>query len=59
MRETIKTATVVGYGNKKHEFKIEKYTIAGLTFFHVLKNGNIILNCVESEMLKMKHLFEL
>ena len=59
MKEIVKTVNLTGYGNKKHQFSVEKFSIAGHTFFHVLKNGNIILNCVESEFNKLKDLFDL
>ena len=56
MREIVNSKKIKGY-NKTHEFSIEKYTLSGYTFYHVLKNGSIILNCTENEFNKMKDLF--
>ena len=43
VQETIKEATVKGYGNKKHKMKIKKTSIGGYTFYELIKNDNIIL----------------
>jgi hypothetical protein len=52
----VKEVSVKGY-NKKHTFTIERSSISGHTFFRLLKNGNIVLNCTEPEFEKMRSLF--
>ncbi len=56
MKQCIKSVKVKGY-NKTHLFSIEKISVSNHTFYHLVKNGNVILNCTEREFLKMTQLF--
>lgn len=56
MKEVLKKVKVKGY-NKTHEFSIERYSVAGHTFYHFIKNNSIVLNCTEKEFHKMRRLF--
>ena len=51
------SVTVKGYGNKKHEFSIEKTNMSGHTSIALKKNGNRILVCDPKEFVKLKKLF--
>ena len=56
MNEVIKSVTVSGY-RKKHKFEVKRIRLAGFTFINLVKDGNVILNCKESEYVKFKNLF--
>ena len=56
MVEVVKSVKVKGY-NKTHTFSIERVAIAGHSFVHLVKNGNVVLNCTEKEFIKMRKLF--
>jgi hypothetical protein len=56
MVEVLKTVKVKGY-SKMHTFAIERIAISGHTFMHLVKNGNVVLNCTEKEFIKMRRLF--
>lgn len=56
MVETLKSVKVKGY-NKTHTFSIERLSISGHSFIHLVKNGNVVLNCTEKEFIKMRRLF--
>ena len=56
MTETIKQVKVRGY-NKNHIFSIERSAVAGYTFYRLLKNGNVVLNCTADQFDKFQHLF--
>ena len=56
MKVQKKSVNVKGY-KRKHEFTIEKATMAGYTFITVLKNDNPILKCTPKEFIKFKKLF--
>jgi len=45
---------IKGYRSKKHEFEIEKSSMAGYTFITFKKNGNPILKCTPTEFEKFK-----
>lgn len=49
--------TVKGYGNKKHEFSIERTEISGHVSISLCKNGTRILVCEPREFVKLKKLF--
>ena len=49
--------TVKGYGNKKHEFSVEKTEITEYVSFSIKKNGNRILTCEPKEFAKIKKFF--
>ena len=49
-----KQSKIKGYRSKKHEFEIEKASMAGYTFITLKKNGNPILKCSPSEFAKFK-----
>jgi len=51
-----KSVKVKGY-KRKHEFTIERSTIAGYVFITVRKNDNPILKCTPVEFIKLKKLF--
>jgi len=51
------SVTVKGYGNKKHEFTIEKTSLGGHNFVALKKNGNTIVSCTPKEFIKLKLLF--
>jgi len=57
MKEQLGQTSVKGY-NKSHAFSIERYSVSGHTFYHFLKNGNIVLNCTEPEIQKLGRLFK-
>ena len=52
------SVTVKGYGNKKHEFSIERTQISGHTSIELKKNGNRMLVCNPREFVKLKKLFD-
>ena len=51
-----KSVKVKGY-RKKHEFTVERASLAGHTFITLLKNGNPVLKCTPVEYIKFKQLF--
>ena len=57
MRVEKTAVTVKGYGNKKHEFSIEKTEMSGYISISVKKNGNNILTCEPKEFVKLKKFF--
>ena len=57
MTKILSEVTVKGY-NRKHKFVIEQFKTGGYSFVRLLKNGNVILNCKESEFDKFRTLFQ-
>lgn len=49
-----KQSKIKGYRSKKHEFEIEKSSMAGYTFMTLKKNGNPILKCTPEEFEKFR-----
>ncbi len=58
MVEKRKSVNVKSSNSKKHVFEIETVKMSGYTFCYLKKNGNVILNCSEKEMFKLKSLFD-
>jgi len=56
MTEILNSIKVKGY-NKTHTFQVQRISMGGLTFIHLIKNNTIILNCTENEFEKMRGLF--
>ena len=57
MEQKRKSVNIKGY-RKKHTFELETTSIGGHTFCYLKKNGNIVLNCIPKEMIKLKKLFD-
>ena len=56
MEETLGSVKVKGH-RKKHTFKLEKFSMGGVSYYTITKNGNIILRCEPKEYIKFKRLF--
>ena len=56
LKTTRKSVKVKGY-NRKHDFTVERMSMAGYDFVTVLKNNNPILKCTPAEYAKFKKLF--
>jgi hypothetical protein len=56
MEETLGSVNVKGH-RKKHNFKLEKFSMGGVSYYTLTKNGNIILRCTPKEFVKFKLLF--
>ena len=57
MKVETHAVTVKGYGNKKHEFSVEKTEITEHISSSIKKNGNRILTCDTKEFAKIKKFF--
>ena len=56
MTEVLKSVKVKGY-NKTHTFQVQRISVSGMSFIHLIKNNTVILNCTEREFIKMRGLF--
>ena len=56
MTEILKSIKVKGY-NKTHTFQVQRISVGGMSFIHLIKNNTVILNCTEKEFGKMRGLF--